>query len=91
MVVLSLNRRIVIASDIRELAQMRSWRVVEANAMSSGGCRKSFSTNCVRKGHMIECSVHRGVYFLPGNSCATCVAVAEAEARAAKKAAKGKK
>lgn len=44
---------------------------------------------------MTECNVHPGVYFLPGNSCATCVAVAEAAARAAaraaKKAAKGEK
>lgn len=59
--------------------------------MSSGGCGKSFSSKCVKNGHMIECSVHPGEYSLPGNSCATCVAVAEAAARAAKKAAEAAK
>lgn len=37
---------------------------------------------------MEECSTHPGVYSKPGNECATCRNVREAEERAAAKAAK---
>ncbi len=54
--------------------------------LGSGGCRKSFSTNCVRKGHMVKCRIHPTIYSLPGYDCETCPEAAKAKARDTKNA-----
>jgi hypothetical protein len=58
----------------------------------SPGCGKALGSRCIAQGHMVECSVHPGVYSLPGNECATCAKVRDAaERKAAAEAAKAEK
>ena len=57
----------------------------------SSTCQKSLFFNCIKKGHMMQCSMHFDVYSLLDHECVTCRAIRETVARAAAIAQKGKK
>ena len=57
-------------------------------------CGAPFSNVCMKKGHMVECSRHRGKFHIPGDECISCGRErrnAEASAKAAREAASKKK
>ncbi|KAI5840872.1 hypothetical protein DFP73DRAFT_529054 [Morchella snyderi] len=48
-------------------------------------CQKVFDrSRCPKKGHVIQCPIHLGIYSAPGNECATCKVIRQAEDREAK-------
>jgi len=57
-------------------------------------CGAAFSNICKKKGHMVECSRHRGRFHIPGDECISCGTErrnAELRAKAAREAASKKK
>ena len=67
--------------------------------MGNGGgghhcaCGVPFSNVCTKKGHMVECSKHRGKFHIPGDECISCGTErrnAELRAKAAREAANKK-
>ena len=39
----------------------------------SAGCKQTFCTSCVNKGHMLPCRRHPDIYRLPGHDCQQCL------------------
>lgn len=35
-------------------------------------CGATFTKVCKKKGHMVECSKHRGRFHIPGDECVAC-------------------
>ncbi|KAH0602459.1 uncharacterized protein H6S33_008798 [Morchella sextelata] len=55
-------------------------------------CHKAFDrSRCPKKGHAVQCPIHPEVYSAPGNECATCKVIRQAEDREAKEQTKKEK